>query len=517
MESPVLLIADSSELDQQIQDILIDYPVLCCTAGDAAELCRTHSVRVTLVAEDQNSISGITIFDDLKDARPGLVGLLIAAKSDTARLCMAAMESGFSGVLAYPLHADQLRSKVGKAMESTALREENARLRTLLPLFGLGEKFLSSRTEKEVLDSLLDVVADQTNGDSLSVMLFDDQEGCLKIAASRGIPEKLIKKIKIRPGDKIAGWVFKEKKPVILNQETQKDSRFADLLKRPEIVSAVSFPMLVHDRILGVLNVSHKDGDIRFAESDIEILGILSAQASLAIENVRSIASREQKTRLQTLLEQYVAPEVAKVLMASDADLTTGLGEIKKATVLFADLRNFTGMVQQLPLDVLRDFLNEFFHVFTETIFQYRGTVDKFMGDAVLAVFGALIELDNASFTAVETAIAIRERFAGLKERWQEQDEFFATIDLGIALTSGEMFMGNVGSDRRLDYTVIGTDVNISQRLASKASTCSIYITDTVRKDLDEKRVELKEVGDLTLRGVKHPVRTFSVQRINKR
>ncbi len=515
MESPVLLITDSIELDQQIQDI-IDYPVLCCASADAAELCRTKSIRVTLVAEEQSFTTGIGLFSSLKAVHPGLVGLLIAAESDTTRLCLAAMESGFSGVLAYPLHADQLRDKVGKAMESTAMHEENARLRALLPLFGLGEKFIASKTEEEVLNSLLDVVAAQTDGDSLSVMLFNEKEGYLHIAASRGIPEELIDRIKIRPGDKIAGWVFKEKKPVILNQETQKDSPFADLLKRPEIVSAVSFPMILHDRILGVLNVSHKDGDVRFAESDIEMLGILCAQASLAIENVRSIASREEKTRLQALLEQYVAPEVAEVLMASDADLTTGLGEIKKATVLFADLRNFTGMVQQLPLDVLRDFLNEFFHVFTETIFQYRGTVDKFMGDAVLAVFGALIELDNASFTAVETAIAIRERFEELKERWQQRDVFFSTIDLGIALTRGEMFMGNVGSDRRLDYTVIGTDVNISQRLASKASTCSIYITDTVRRDLDEELVVLEDVGDMTLRGVKQPVRTFSVLRINE-
>ena len=329
--------------------------------------------------------------------------------------------------------------------------------------------------------------------------------------------EELARKIKIRPGDKIAGWVFAERKPVILNRETQQDSPFADLLKRPEIVSAVSFPMIVRERILGVLNVSHTDGDVRFADSSIEMLEILCTQASLALENVRSIASMEEKTRLQTLLEQYVAPEVAELMLASDADLATGLGEIKKVTVLFADIRNFTGMVQILPLDVLRSFLNEFFQVFTETIFQHRGMVDKFMGDAVLAIFGAPIELDNANFSAVETAIAICERFAELKERCLKQDPFFSTIDLGIALTCGEMFLGNVGSARRLDYTVIGTEVNIAQRLAAKSSACTIYITDTVRRDLEDCRIALTDMGEMDLRGVNQPVRAFSVQGTGKR
>ncbi|RWX47514.1 adenylate cyclase, partial [Candidatus Electrothrix communis] len=371
-----------------------------------------------------------------------------------------------------------------------------------------------------VLESLLNVIGDQTAADSLSVMLYDKEEGVLRIAASRGIPEEMIDQIRIKPGDKIAGRVFQERKPVILNQETQNDSRFADLLKRPEIVSAVSFPMIVRDKILGVLNVSYTDGDIRFADSDIEILGIFSTQAALAVENVHAFESVAQEARLQALLEQYVAPEVAEVLLASDAALTTGLGEIKEATVLFADIRNFTGMVQEIPLAILREFLNEFFQLFTETIFEYRGTVDKFMGDAVLAIFGALIELDNPSFTAIETALAIQERFADLKKEWEGKDPFFTTIDLGFAVTRGEMFLGNVGSARRLDYTVIGTEVNIAQRLASKATSSRIYITDKVLEDLERKqparKVLVKDVGKMVLKGVQYSVPTFSVLGLEK-
>ncbi len=517
MASPVLLIADNPELGQQITEIIQQYPVLCCTSSEAAEVCREQSVRVALVAEELTGISGIALFDSLRAENPELAGLLIAAENNSAMPCLAAMESGFSGLLSHPPAADRLQALVKSAMEATALRAENARLSALLPLYGLGEKFLSSTREQQVLDYLLDVVAVQTAADSMSVMLFDEQEGCLRIAASRGIPDELVRKIRIRPGDKIAGWVFAEKKPVILNQETQQDSPFADLLKRPEIVSAVSFPMIVRERVLGVLNVSHSDGEVRFADSSIEMLGILCTQASLALENVRSIASMEEKTRLQTLLEQYVAPEVAELMLAGDADLATGFGEIKQVTVLFADIRNFTGMVQQLSLEVLRNFLNEFFQVLTETIFLYHGMVDKFMGDAVLSIFGAPVELDNANLAAVETALDICDRFAELKNRWRRQDSFFATIDLGIGLSCGEIFLGNVGSARRLDYTVLGTEVNIAQRLAAKSSACTIYMTDAVRRDLEESQFVITDMGEMDLRGVLQSVRSFTITRSGKR
>ena len=515
MASHLLLVTDRHDHCRQIVDILSDFSPLYCTSKGAVHYCTNHPIRVAIVSEELDGTNGIALFEKLKDARPGVLGLLIASQGEPSTHCLAAMESGFSGLLGRPLDEALLRERVSKAMETATLREENTRINALLPLYGLGERFLSSSTQEQVLDSLLDIVAEQTAPDTMSVMLYNEEEGFLRIAASRGIPETHVKKSKVRPGDKIAGWVFANREPVILNQETQDDSPFAYVISQPDIVSAVSFPMIVRNHILGVLNVSHKHGNIRFASSDIEIFGILCNQASLALENVWSIASIAEKTRLQTLLEQYVAPEVAQVLIQSDADLTSGLGEVKKVTVLFADLRNFTGMVQQLSLQVMRDFLNDFFKVFTETIFEHRGTVDKFMGDAVLTVFGALIELENASYTAVETALDIQIRFAELKERWQEQDPFFATIDLGMGLTSGEMFMGNVGSSRRLDYTVIGTEVNISQRLASMASDCSIYITDEVRSDLKDVPVIMEDVGEMKLKGVKQPVQTFTVQGID--
>ena len=132
------------------------------------------------------------------------------------------------------------------------------------------------------------------------------------------------------------------------------------------------------------------------------------------------------------------------------------------------------------------------------------------MGDAVLAVFGAPVEQNNANLAAVRTALVIRDRFESLRVRWAEYSEDFRTVDLGIAVTCGRMYLGNVGSARRLDYTVIGTPVNIAQRLAAESSRSRIYLTEPVQRAVCSQ-IETDEIGDLSLRGVEHKVRVFCI------
>ncbi|GEM_PF-252625 len=510
MKIPVLLLTSDTGQGDRIVSFLDRYNVATCgRAAEAAALCREHAVSLLIVTHRLAEGSGIDLFTGLRSEMPELAGLLLADRVDR-ELLTRALDAGFSGVMEWPPDPDRLNERVERLMRMAALQEENTRLRTLLPLYSLGEQFLASSTEQEVLEGLLDAVVEQTGAAHVSVMLYDQGEACLRIAAARGMDQDLVHSIRLQPGDQIAGWVFAQGKPVLLNRDTQDQSIFAPLLKRPEITSAISFPLTMRGKILGVLNISQTDGDTRFSDADIEMLGIVCSQAAMALENVRSIRIVEETTRMRTLFEQYVSPEVAELLIASDANLM-GLGEIKEVTVLFADIRNFTRLVQHLQLAELRAFLNEFFQLFTETIFSCRGTVDKFMGDAVLAVFGAPITLDNANLTATRAALTIRQRFGELRLRWAHHGEDFRTIDLGIAITSGRVFLGNVGSSQRLDYTVIGNQVNIAQRLAAESSSCQIYVTEPVRAAICQQ-VEVEDLGAMSLRGVEKKIPVFSVR-----
>jgi adenylate cyclase len=156
------------------------------------------------------------------------------------------------------------------------------------------------------------------------------------------------------------------------------------------------------------------------------------------------------------------------------------IGTIQDLTVLFADIRNFTRLAQGLDLPTLRRFLNDFFNLLTMTVDQHQGTLDKFIGDGALVIFGAPVAQDNPADQAVTTGREILKRFTALREQYQEQNDVFDDIGLGIGISCGEMFIGNLGSAKRFDYTVIGAGVNVAQRLASQTEGDTVQITSDI-------------------------------------
>jgi adenylate cyclase len=499
------LIADMSRLALS----KLGHNVYCAYNGEqAVELTTKIHFDLAVVSSVLPGISGIETFELMRRAEPNLTGIMVAGHPDLG-MVVEAMNKGFSGVLEKPLDAGKLVEVVQEALDFARFREESARLKTLLPLYKLGEKFMSTTSTEQVYNELLDAIIQEIRVPSISLMMFDEESGLLKIVASRGISEDLIKTISIKPGEQIAGWVYENGKPVILNKLTQHHSPFSQLLKRDNIAASISFPLVTRGKVIGVVNVSQTDLTIEYSQADIEMLSIITGQAVMALENVASIEERENNIRMRAMLEQYVAPEVAELLMESKQNLMD-VGGVQEITVLFADIRNFTLLVQHLPPEKLRIFLNSFFDIFSDVVFSWKGTLDKFMGDAVLAIFGAPIALEKASTAAVSAAVQILLEFERLRKEWMSTSELFKNIGLGIGMSRGEMFLGNVGSSRRLDYTVIGTDVNIAQRLASDAISGQILITESVRNEIGEK-FPLQEEKARILRGLEKEVMLYSI------
>lgn len=514
--SNILVVTTDQDDIKDIKDALVEHDVLVCShPQEAIQLCSENDIYLVIIEEELPGFSGRQLFLQLRKERPWLAGLLITNKANE-KLLREAIDIGFTGLVEKPIEPIKFLQWIFRAMDTATLQEENTRLKTLLPLYGFGDRFLNATTEQEVFDSLLQVVYVVTVASRISVMWYMEDEGCLRIVAHQGLEEDLARNIRLKPGEQIAGWVFQKGKPVILNRSSQEESPFREILERQEISAALSYPINMHEKVLGVLNISHQSDGAKFKESDIEMLAVICSQAALALANVRYRSAMEEKTRLRTIFQQYVSPEVAELLISSGKDLV-GLGEIKNVTSFFADIRESTTLVQLLPLKELRAFLNDFFHVFTEGIFRSKGTVDKFMGDAVLAVFGAPVALENPNLAAVRAAIAIREDFLQLKREWVARREEFKLIDLAVGITSGEVFIGNVGSSSRFDYTVVGTSVNVAQRIAAASPSGAIHVIEEVRDDIAEY-FETAEVGTMRLRGVQKfvPVYVVGKERIAK-
>lgn len=219
---------------------------------------------------------------------------------------------------------------------------------------------------------------------------------------------------------------------------------------------------------------------------------------------------RKQVQETRTLLGQYMAPEVAAILLDRQETKPDTRGGVQDITVLFADIRNFTFLVQHLPLLEAQTFLTNFFDMVADVVASWSGTLDKFIGDAAMALFGGPVPHESPNLSAISAALEIQKNFEQLCNHWQSQCELFSQIGLGIGISRGPMYLGDVGSGRRLDYTVVGADVNIAQRLASETTAGQILITQSVYNDVVGK-CSIQEEEMRTLRGLEKTIRLYSI------
>ncbi|MBE9185403.1 adenylate/guanylate cyclase domain-containing protein [Microcoleus sp. LEGE 07076] len=177
----------------------------------------------------------------------------------------------------------------------------------------------------------------------------------------------------------------------------------------------------------------------------------------------------------------------------------------RNLTVLFSDIRNFTTKCEKLPAEKIVMYLNEYFTEMVEVIFSHEGTVNKFVGDMIVAMFGAPSEVADREKKAIETAIDMQRRIRGMSVGWIA-DNFLT----GIGISSGEVVVGNIGSPQHMDYTAIGDEVNIASRLQSMAQGGQILVSDRVYSATKDM-FEFRKIGCVIVKGKKKSVETFEV------
>jgi adenylate cyclase len=184
-------------------------------------------------------------------------------------------------------------------------------------------------------------------------------------------------------------------------------------------------------------------------------------------------------------------------------------GERRPMTVLFADIRNFTTMAEQMEPDAIAALLTDYFTEMVEVIFEHGGTLDKFIGDALMALWGAPIAHPDDARRAYQAAVAMQQTVEGLNQRWYSAGR--PTIAVGIGINHGEVFVGNIGSHRRLEYTVIGDVVNVAQRLSAEAGPGEILVSEAFRHAVAAP-VDAEHLPTTGLKGRTQTVEVFRVR-----
>ncbi len=225
----------------------------------------------------------------------------------------------------------------------------------------------------------------------------------------------------------------------------------------------------------------------------------------------RVITSVHDKKKMEQTLKLYVDSQVVDEISEKTPRELALVSERRDIAVLFVDIRGFTSMSESLEPEQVVEILNEYLSLVARSIQKYDGTLDKFIGDAAMAVFNAPKDLDDYLFRAVCAADEIVRCSSHIREKYQKR--YGKTVSFGIGINCGEAIVGNVGSESRMDYTAIGDTVNVAARLESNAAAGQILISETAAKRLDG-RIEASCIGPLKLKGKAKEVTVYQVDKI---
>jgi len=360
------------------------------------------------------------------------------------------------------------------------------------------------------IDRLLDKVATYVfqifDADRVAINLLGDKgEMVPKISrdrrgteAGRTVPQSIARKVI-------------QEKVAVLTDNAPEDERFGgQSILLQSVRSAMCAPLLGTDHeVQGVLYVDNQAATHQFGDEDLDFLVAFSGIGGVAIENSKFAERIRKEALVRSNFERYFAPSLAARIASSPDAVRLG-GDKRAIAVLFSDIRGFTALSESMNPDDMATLLSEYFTEMVDCVFRNGGTLDKFMGDAVMAQWGAPIAAEDDADRAMTAALDMMRGLDELNKKWRAAGK--PTLQIGIGLNYGEAFAGNIGSEKRLEFTVIGDAVNTASRLCSAAEGGEILLTDEMRRAL-RHAPRLKERPPMELKGKAQPVPVYSVAR----
>ena len=385
----------------------------------------------------------------------------------------------------------------------------------LVILFQVSKVINSVLDQKEVLNKVIDLSLKVITADRGFIMLSDDK-GELVPTVARQMDNMLAQDGPMTISRNIVESVRTSKKPV-LTQDALIDPRFqtSGSIQMYNIRSAMCVPLLnKEEELIGVLYVDNRIQSHCFEDDDLKLLAAFADQAAIAIENSRLYTKVKTETQIRNNLSRYLSPDLVDRVIQQKSGVNLG-GEKVEATILFADIRGFTTFSEKWASKDVITFLNEYLSSMTRVIFQYKGTLDKYIGDGIMAVFGAPFNPAYAPARAVLAGLHMQKEMKSLQQRWVEMG--YPPMQIGIGINTGEVTAGNIGfkdedndARSRMDFTVIGDAVNTAARLESIAAGGQVLISQATYDQVQD-RFKVEAMGEKMVKGKKKAVLTYEV------
>jgi adenylate cyclase len=299
----------------------------------------------------------------------------------------------------------------------------------------------------------------------------------------------------------------------VLTRDAQMDDRFqrAQSVIIQGIRSTMCVPLLARDSsVMGVIHLDSLVVANAFTEKDLGMLQAVALQASIAIENSRLVERIEREAVTRQRLEKMLSPNLVEKVVSGDVSIQKG-GELRDVVVLFTDIRGFTNLTEEMPPHEVVALLNEYFELLVDVVFEFDGTLDKFMGDGLMAIWGAPVADPQAAEKALRCAIEMQQTIGRMNALRRLDGK--VPIATGIGLDKGQAIVGYTGSSRTMSYTAIGPTVNIASRLCAQAKPGEVLTSGEVWRMAPElaRTTEATLRPPLMLKGISTPVEAWSV------
>ena len=377
-------------------------------------------------------------------------------------------------------------------------------------LVQVAKTLISAADVETVLEKVMDLIFEYLPVERGFLLL--EEGGALKLRVTRLKSSQRVTTDGAAPYSRTIVDMVVREKVAVLTSDAQADQRFEAgvSIRMQQIRSAMCAPLWNRDSVIGVIHVDSPLHVGTFTEKDLDLLTALANFAAVAIERARLHERVAEEKRIRGRLERYHSPQVVEEIIA-DADVTGSFkaARTKTVTILFADLVGFTTWSEKMPAEELAALLTRFFTLASDAIFSQGGTIDKFIGDAVMAFFGAPIDQPDHAARAITAALKIRE---GMAEWNRERAAGGATpIDVRIALNTGEAIVGEIGSERRVDYTVLGNAVNVAARMEEFVASAGDICIGPVTFEQTRGQFHVAQMGQFALKGLSTPVPMYKV------
>ena len=463
------------------------------TIGESRLIFQTMAEEPEITAPLQERVPTGVNFDD----QPlGHTQLLISAREIIGKHSNLSIEAE----MVSPSEIKELRRK---AQILEMLYDMSKSLGTIFDLKGIFEQATDLIFRGTPSDRVVALLADETiDGKILDYSLFpialkarDEnlEKVSERLAVSRTITQKVMR-------EKVA----------LLSQDAKTDAQFSgsDSIVSQGVRSTICAPLITESNVHGVVYADRLDPFAAFTPDDLELISAVAAQTAMAVETIKAHKRLAREEVARANYSRFMPEYVVKQLLEKPDSFRLG-GVNQKITVLFADIRGFTALSEKANPERIVGLLNKYFTAMSEIIFAYGGTLDKYIGDGLMALFGAPTASPEDSKNALKTAVAMQKRLRTLNEELSA--EGYGRVEIGIGLHTGIATIGYIGSEQRSEYTAIGDVVNLASRLEKNARGGQILISEATAAEC-EGLATLIPQEPLTVKNRLQPVSLFEVK-----